>query len=199
MNEFKRANRQIQLFIESGLSLEDGISKIRYDLPRVFRFDDIARFSRQAMRGCYEEFEAWLNSLMLTEAPPEGVCALNFGLFTVSGVVNLYVSGSRSWKIDDPDWACDRFYLPDSSLQPALYQDISTVISEYNGTGLYLSITILAMMIREYTERGMISLLDIKRKVLYLACGYDEGDLYNVGRLTDQGLQAPKSRLSLFG
>jgi hypothetical protein len=185
--------------MESGLGVEDGISRIRADLYRVFRFSDEKRFSRQSLRDCYAEFESWLNKLMITEPPPDGVAALFFGLYEEDGKIGISLSGSRRWSLEDPAWACDTWYLPQGGqIEPDVYRDICSAFSEFNQTGLYLSITLLAAMIREYTRKSVISLLDINRSVLYIACGYVDGDLYNVGKLTEAGLQAPRHRFSLF-
>ncbi len=200
MNEKKHASRCILKFIESGLGLEEGISRIKTDLYREFNFSDDGRFSRQTLRESYVVFETWLNKLIITEAPPEGVAALYFSLYQQDDAIELAVSGARRWSLEDPAWACDTWYLPhDGQIELAIYQDIAAAFSEYNHAGLYLSITVLAAYLREYTERSVISLLDLHRKTLYLACGFVDGDLYNVGRLTGEGLQAPKRRFTLFG
>lgn len=200
MNEKMKASRYILRFLESGLCLEDGISRIKADLHREFKFDDDGRFSRQTLRESYAAFETWLNMLIVSEPPPDGVVALYFGLYQDDGSIKLLVSGARRWSLENPAWACDTWYMPrDGQIELAIYQDICAAFSEFNHAGLYLSITILAAFLREYTERSCISLLDIHRKVLYLACGFVDGDLFNVGKLTDGGLQAPKRKFSLFG
>lgn len=199
MNELKTANKYIKRFIESGLGLEDGMSRIKSDMKKAFHFSDMDRFSRQAFRDCYKEFENWLNTLMISEPPPDGIAAMYFGMFESSGTFGVYVSGSRRWSLKDPDWACDTFYLPKSRpIEMPLFTDISSVFSEFNHAGLYLAITVLSVLIRQYTKSSIISLLDDKRRTLYVACGFDDGDLYNVGKLTDDGLQAPSRKLFLF-
>ena len=200
LNEKKHANRCILKFIESGLGLEDGISRIKTDLHRQFQFSEDGRFSRQSLRESYAAFEAWLNKLIVTEAPPDGVEALYFSLYYQDDVIELAVSGARRWSLEDPAWACDTWYLPhDGQIQLAIFTDIAGAFSEFNHAGLYLAITVLATFLREYTERSVISLLDLNRRTLYLACGFVDGDLYNVGRLSEEGLQAPRCRFSLFG
>lgn len=199
MNERKNANRHIVRFLESGLDLEDGISRIRSDLYRIFHFTGADRFSRQNIRDGYREFEAWLNAIIVTEPPPEGVAALFFGLYEENGTIGLTLTGSRKWNLEDPAWAGDTWYLPEAGqLEPAIYSDICMVFSEFNHMGLYLAVTLLAAMIREYTRNSVISLLDIHRTVLYLACGFVDGDLFNVGKLTHDGLLPPKRRFPLF-
>lgn len=200
MNEKKQANRCILKFIESGLGLEDGISRIKTDLYRQFQFSDDGRFSRQTIRESYAAFEGWLNKLIVTEAPPDGVEALYFSLYHQDDVIELAVSGARRWTLEDPAWACDTWYLPhEGQIELPIYQDIARAFSEFNHAGLYLAITVLAAFLREFTERSVISLLDLNRHTLYLACGFVDGDLFNVGRLSEDGLQAPKRRFSLFG
>ena len=199
MNEKQQATRCILKFIESGLGLEEGISRIKTDLYREFKFSDDGRFSRQTLRESYDVFENWLNRIIVTEPPPDGVAALFFGLYQQDGTIKLAVSGARRWSQEDPAWACDTWYLPrDGEIELEIYKDACAAFSEFNHAGLFLSITILAAFLREFTGRSCISLLDIHRTVLYLACGFVDGDLYNVGKLTQEGLQAPKRRFSLF-
>lgn len=199
LNEKKHANRCILKYIESGLGLEDGISRIKTDLYREFKFSDEGRFSRQTLRESYAVFETWLNKLIVTEPPPDGVEALYFSLYRQDDTIELAVSGARRWSLEDPAWACDTWYLPaDGQIELGIYKDIAGAFSEFNHAGLYLSITILATFLREFAERSCICLLDIHRTVLYLACGFVDGDLFNVGKLTDEGLQAPKRKFTLF-
>jgi len=200
MNEKKKADKFIVRFIQSGLGLEESISRMKADLYQEFRFSDDHRFTRQILRESYAVFEAWLNKLMITEPPPEGVAALYFGLYQEDGSIKLAVSGARRWSLEDPAWACDTWYLPlEGQIELPVYKDICSAFSEFNHAGLYLSITLLATFLREYTKHSFISLLDIHRTVLYLACGFVDGDLFNVGKLTDSGLQAAKRKFSLFG
>lgn len=199
MNELKKANKHIAKFIDSGLGVEDGISRVKSDLNNAFHFSDSDKFTRQAIRECYRDFEDWLNALIISDPPPNGIAAFYFGLYESSGTIGLYITGARRWSLNDPDWACDNFYQPEHDhIELVLFREISKVYSEFNHAGLYLAIAMVTMLIREYTRTSIISLLDDKRRVLYIACGFDDGDLYNVGRLSEGGLQAPGGKWSLF-
>jgi prepilin-type processing-associated H-X9-DG protein len=108
---------------------------------------------------------------------------------TSSGIV-LHVSGAEAWDRKNPDWACRNDWPPvEADIRPAIYADISLMLSQHNYTGYYLAVALLVVMIKEYAASGVISLLDDERQSLCIACGFDDGELYNIGELFDDGMQ----------
>lgn len=194
MNEQKAADKCIQRLIRSAEGLSDGVTMIAEDLRRVYSFSDVRRFSAATVEACYHEFEAWLSRLLVREPMPSGILGLYFGLFDTAQGTVIYVSGSKQFDPRDPDWACRNNWLPEGgSIVPELYKDISMAFSQFSRVGYYLAVGVLTVMLVEYATNGPVSLLDAERQSLNLACGFDDGVLYNVGEITEDGLLLPEN------
>jgi hypothetical protein len=135
--------------------------------------------------GC-REFTDWLGKLVISQPPPEGVIAIYFGIFKTDDGLQLYASGSKLWNEEDPDWACRSDWRPEGRvLMPRVFEEITKVFSDYNLAGYYITVTYLILMILDFARHSMISLLDRERRALYVACGFDDGELFNVGVLVE--------------
>lgn len=189
MNELRTANHCIKRLIRNVNGLEDGVQAILSDLRRVYRFSDVAKINAGRIGECYAVFEEWLNTLVVSRPMPPGIVGLYFGLYDTRDGIVLYVSGSSRWHPKDPDWACRNDWFPgDGSISTDIYRDISMMFSQLSYTGYYLAVAILVVMIKEYVSNSVISLLDDERQSLCIACGFDDGMLYNVGELFDDGM-----------
>ena len=51
----------------------------------------------------------WITELNKTEKLPDGIIALNFGLFEPYGIELI---GSENYDSSDDDWACDEDFVP---------------------------------------------------------------------------------------
>lgn len=193
MDEVRKMNAGMRRLLRSGAGLEAGVAIIKEELNTKFRFTDTARFSRTAILECYGQFEAWLTGLLINYPLPEGILALYFGLFEAPSGIELYLSGSKRWDASGSDWFCYPNYYPEGEhLQLPIFEDIRHLISDYNLTGQFLMIGIVSQMVREFTDKAMLSLLDSRRRLLHIACGYDEGAIYNIGALVESGLMPPE-------
>lgn len=192
MNEIRTAGKRIRSLIRGVSGLDDGMAAITEDMRRIYRFSDVGKFNRASISECYRVFEEWLNGLVVSRPMPQGITALYFGLCDTDEGIVLHVSGSCVWDEKDPDWACRSDWLPEEgSIRPAIYRDISMVLSRHSYLGYYLALAVLVVMIKQYVATSMISLLDRERQSLCIACGFDNGELYNVGELFDDGLMPP--------
>ncbi len=192
VNELKTANHCIKRLIRSVNGLRDGIEAILSDLRKVYRFSDVAKVNAGRISACYEDFEEWLNALVVSRPMPPGIVGLYFGLYDTEDGIMLYVSGSSAWDPKDPDWACRNDWFPDEgSIRLDIYRDISMMFSRLSCTGYYLAVAILVVMIKEYVANSVISLLDDERQSLCIACGFDDGMLHNLGALFDDGMAPP--------
>jgi hypothetical protein len=192
MKDLKAANKCIKRLIKSQAGLEDGIAFIIDDLRRVFHFSDVARFNRTTISNAYKQFEEWLNNLIVSETMPLGIVALYFGLRKNDEDLQLYVSGSRQWDLKNQSWADRKDWFPEGRCaELPIYTDVSKILSSHSFVGYYLAIALLAIMIREYTQSSVISLLDDERQALCIACGFEGGSLHAIGDLYDDGLEPP--------
>jgi hypothetical protein len=190
MNNLNKTNKSVQKLIKRASSLEASIERIKKVLHKTFRFYDVRLANLTSALQCCKEFREWLNHLVIIEPPFEGVQALYFGLFKSEEGLHLYVIGSMLWDADDPDWACRSDWHPEGRvLTPSIFPEISKVFSEYNLAGYYMALAFTALMIREFTRESVISLLDDKRRTLHIAFGFDDGELFSMGTLHEDGLK----------
>jgi hypothetical protein len=54
----------------------------------------------------------WLTDIAKTESPSAGVIAFNIGLFEGEDGYTAYLTGSKEYDPDDPDWACNEDFTP---------------------------------------------------------------------------------------
>lgn len=192
MNELARTNKIIGRLIKFRSGLQDGFSLILQDLRHYFQFSDVGKFNIARVEETYKVFEDWLNALIVNQPLYDDIAGVYFGLFDTDNGIGLYVIGSKTWNRDNPDWACRHdWFVDDKILWLPIYKDVSMALSKHNFAGYYLAIALLASMIQEYSASSVISLLDNQRRSLHIACGFDDGVLYNVGRLFDDELIPP--------
>jgi hypothetical protein len=188
VNELKKASKCIRHLIRGAKGLDDGIAAITADMRRVYRFSDVGRFNRDTVALCYAEFEEWMNSLAVSRPMPQGIVALYFGMYDTKDGIVLHVAGSSQWDPKSPYWTGRHDWFPEEGIIcPALFKDISMILSRHSYLGYYLAVTLLAAMIKEYVTHGIISLLDDERQSLCIACGFEEGEIFNVGELLEEG------------
>lgn len=61
----------------------------------------------------------WLGRLEQNETVPDGIEALNIGMFeSDEGYYSLYMTGSEAYDEEDDDWACDQDYVPEEEYLP---------------------------------------------------------------------------------
>lgn len=195
MNELARTNRIIARFIRARPGLEEGFSLIQQDMRRYFSFSDVGKFNHEKAWESYRAFEDWLNRAIVSQTLYDDIAAVYFGMFDTDQGIGLYVIGSKAWNRDNPDWASRHdWFIDDNILWLPVYKDISMALSKHSFAAYYLAVALLAAMIQEYASSSVISLLDDKRRLLHVACGFDDGELYDVGALVEEGLMPPAGR-----
>ncbi len=152
--------------------------------------DVIARSSRTEARVLREfdfnkaltEFSTWLTSLLSRESPPKSIKALCFGLFESKRDWKLYVSGAKAYDQEDSDWACANDWWPEERYAPLnAFSDASRPLRELPGDTWVIGQAIAILLIRGFfhLHRAEVKKLLGNRK-LFIASGFDEGDLYAV-------------------
>jgi hypothetical protein len=189
MKQLRIISKHIRHLIKRKPGVEDGIRRIIKTLHGSFRFYDVRLVNRQQiLKGCLE-FRDWLNQIIISQPPPEDLAAVYFGLFSTEEGLHIYASGSKIWREDDPDWACRSDWRPEGRvLMPELFREITKVYSEYNDAGCYISLAYTVLMILDFARESMVSLLDDKRRSMYIACGFDDGELFNLGVILEGGV-----------
>ena len=54
----------------------------------------------------------WFDRIGRTNPPPDGIVALNIGIFETPNGYTIYLTGSTEYDPDDDDWACREDYSP---------------------------------------------------------------------------------------
>lgn len=170
-------------------SLQNIIPIIKKDMESHFNESDLCWLSPNELSKSYLQFETWLDNLLQTEPLTTDIIAINFGIFESDSGIQLYISGSCEWDKDDFDWACCNDYFPNNRY-PKL--DIFKFINEINVqneySGIYLSLAISTVLIISYINKNNNNLINNAVKSLYISTGFDDGDLYNIGELSKDGL-----------
>jgi hypothetical protein len=184
-----KINKYIKELVRRRPDIGNGLMGIKKRLHKGFRFYDVRLLNTKVLKRSCDEFREWLESLIISNPPPEGVVALYFGLFTTDDSLQMYATGSKLWSASDPDWACRNDWRPEGRvLVPAVFDEITKVYSEYNMAGNYIALAYTVMMILDFARVSMISPLDSTRKSMHMACGFDDGDLFDVCVLHEGGL-----------
>lgn len=83
--------------------------------------------------------ENWLNNLISKEKANDNIVAVNFGLYETKDSIQLYISGSKEWELDDGDWACNNDYFPGGRYtNVALYDELYKIMNNNFEVGLLL-------------------------------------------------------------
>lgn len=146
-------------------------------------------FDQPEVDSGYAEFKEWLDNNFSIKPLTEDIVALNFGLFESEDGVELYICGSSEWDEEDSDWACNNDYSPEGRYADlAIFQMVEPFFADnyWAGLSLYLGLTVL--YVRKYAvDEGFP--FEEARGQLYLATGFDDGDLYNIGLVTGNGFE----------
>lgn len=187
--QLNNISKYVKQLIRRRPDVEDGILRIKKTLHQSFRFYDVRLVNREGILNGCREFREWLNQLIISQPPPDDIVAVYFGLFSTEEGLQIYAAGSKIWRENDPDWACRSDWRPEGRvLMPELFREIAKVYSEFNFAGYYISLAYTVLMILDFARESMISLLDDKRKSMYVACGFDDGELFNLGVLLERGV-----------
>ena len=189
MNDLQRISRFVKSLIRRKPGVEEGVRMIKKNLHKSFRFYDVRLVNLEVvLEGC-RDFTDWLSRLAVSQPLPEGVAAVYFGLFRSEEGLQLYATGSKLWSANDPDWACRSDWRPEGGVMtPKVFREITKVYSEFNLAGYYIAVAYTVLMMLEFSRKTMVSLLDDKRRALHVACGFDDGELFNVGVMLERGI-----------
>lgn len=146
-----------------------------------------------------DDLAQWLRSTLRTSPPRRAVTGFWFGLFDRvekrSAVMTLYVSGSERYRkgSNSMDWACDPEYWPESR-----YADSRVLAAlsrlrrrdDFDTSWLIETCVCLpyaALAVAEICRRTDPRLLVGEAKRRGVCCGFDSGDICEVGTATARG------------
>jgi hypothetical protein len=180
----------IETFINRLPSIDEGIDILKEDIKVINNQIGTSLLNKENFTQEYKRFENWLMQSLQSSPIPEEITAVYFGLFeSTENRLQIYFCGSDEWDSEDPDWACDPIYYPQEPYPNLpLCQEMHSVLKQDVYAGVYLSLGIMVLLVIQFC-RSHGSVLLAGRKHLYLATGFDDGDLYNIGVLTSSGLK----------
>lgn len=155
-------------------TLQNGLSTVRKHLESM---DVNSGDLDKQVLSAYQRFAEWLLQLIQNEPIPNGILALNFGLFeTAEGAVQLYVTGSTEWDEDDFDWASNNDYFPEGRYAPGdLYEWIYSTFPDNETALVYVHLAVTSLFAMTFGKEHP----DVLKPTL-LATGFDDGDLYHI-------------------
>lgn len=188
--DIDKINDSLLEIIESGPTVANGTKILKKVISRDFSYYEIKNLDKIDMKKGYEPFKKWLDDLFENEPLPKKISGINFGLFDTDDGLQLYITGSYSWDKNDYDWATANDYFPDNRYPylDILTKPITKVYDEEVNVGVIFAITVFAMFINTYVSENMDFFLQISEE-MYFSTGFDDGDLYNICRLSEEGLE----------
>ncbi|WP_146172202.1 hypothetical protein [Melghirimyces profundicolus] len=140
---------------------------------------DAAELQRTAV-----DFNQWLAEELNKKPVPSRTRALNFGLFEKETGVGLYMAESKEWDSEDDDWACPPYDEP-ARYAPRfkVYDQVQQWFQVNKDVGVLGSIGITTfLIISAFPRLHPRQLPDV-----WVTTGFDDGELYRMGRWTKDG------------
>ncbi|MFC7441989.1 hypothetical protein [Laceyella putida] len=163
---------------EPTLTLEQRMAKMAEQLD-LFPDD----WEKLNLAQGYAQFSSWLLRLWKHNPPYDDIQALLFGIFETEKGLQLYIAGSSEWDGEDEEWADEPEYFPEER-----YPEISSVAAVESlmkqdlVRGIDVAIGVIALFVIHFTIDHAEYLLQ-SRERLWLATGFDEGELIQLGCL----------------
>ena len=175
MSNIEKVDELLQLFIKECPTLETSDKLIK---KYVTNFDinfDLSDFDNDLVKS-YLQFENWLNVLFQQEKVQDNIIALNFGLYESEDVIQLYISGSTEWDLNNEDWASYNDYFPEGKYPDiTLYKVLYNFREENFVLGLFLTISSTIIFANTY----LIANPSKFPQGVVLSTGFDDGSIYN--------------------
>ncbi|PKR77350.1 hypothetical protein CEY16_11500 [Halalkalibacillus sediminis] len=187
MSNIEKIDRLIQSLIEEVPTLDTGFAIIDKYVKSIDESVDLGHFRNQ-LADSYKPFEDWLNRLLEKEKVPKAILAFNIGLFESEDYIQLYITGSTEWEINDDHWAANNDYFPEGRYPDiSLYSELYNLLNENFYLGLFLTISSTIT----YTNTYLLEHSSRFSKGVIFATGFDDGDLYNFAKKTEETITVP--------
>ncbi|WP_060672468.1 hypothetical protein [Rossellomorea vietnamensis] len=182
MSDIEKIDELLISLIKESPTLNNGFNIIEKYAKSIDDSADLKDFRNQ-LTDSYKQFEDWLNCLFEQEKVPNNILAFNFGLFESEDGIQLYITGSTEWEIDDEEWASNNdYFLEGRYANITLYNDLYNFWEDDFYLGLFLTISSTITLANNY----LLSHPSRFSKEVVFATGFDDGDLYNFAKKTDE-------------
>ena len=179
MLDMEKVDEMILSLIKETPTLTNGYDLIEEYVREMDHTVDLRHFNKQ-LSTSYKQFENWFNQLLEKEKVQEGIQAFLYGLFEKEDGIQLYITGSTEWELDDDDWASNNDYFPEGRYpRITLYQDLYDFWEEKFYIGLFLTLSSTIIFANTY----LIANPSKFPEEIVLATGFDDGDLYIFTRM----------------
>jgi hypothetical protein len=125
-----------------------------------------------------EKFTAWFRRVLRADPPPSGIRAIRFGLFEGDGACRIYVSGSKTYDKNRPDWALSSDWWREDHVMPqvllsALWLQLKRTGAEPWVVAQAIAIIFVRAFFTNHAEEFQ-SLSGLRR--VHVVTGFDDGD-----------------------
>ena len=188
--EWELVDSLLKKQIKNKVSIQNGINEIK----KLINFDNSTLITDSELEKLINEFNSFTKKVLKENELPKDIKGLYFGIFTSidnnTEYITIYLSGSRTSPIEDSeDWNVEPIYFPKMYMIPSYFEKIKSSNSELNGVLEVLIYNgILNLIILENIETYK-ELIFKSSNEIYIGCGFDSGDTYILGKLTEQGLK----------
>lgn len=187
--DWELVDKILKSHIENKKSFSDGVK----DFENLLNLKEFQLINNLEYEKLNIEFKQFIQKTVTENKTPSNIKAINFGIFTSiekkKEFITIYISGSAiSPTKDSYDWNVDPIYFPKFYFIPTYFEmiknsnpnmDANIEVLIFNG--------ILNLLILNNTDFLSNELLKNNDK-LYLGSGFDSGETYILGILSDKGL-----------
>ena len=176
--------------IKNKVSIQNGINEIK----KLINFDNSTLITDSELEKLINEFNSFTKKVLKENHLPNDIKGLYFGIFTSidnnKEYITIYLSGSITSPMEDAeDWNVEPIYFPKMYMIPSYFEKIKSSNSELNGVLEVLIYNgILNLIILENIETYKENIIKFSNDI-YIGCGFDSGETYILGKLTEQGLK----------
>lgn len=187
MDELILIDSYMNYLINKQPNIEEGINILKSHIINNLKIEWL---NNSIVMESYVEFEKWLNHTFETEPLPEGIIAFNFGIFKSKDGIQLYISGSSTWNKENSNWIYNNNYLPEGRYPYiTVFEHITTIFEVNKWIAMYLALGICFLFVRTYALNNAENLLTSNTNSIYFSTGFNNENLYNIGKLTRDGFE----------
>jgi hypothetical protein len=175
-----------------------GFYEIRNIVKSETEIDLLVNIDESRMQ---DEFEEWVKFVLSKQKIPSKIKSIYFGLFTMvdpeinegKETTTIHLMGSTFTPIEDEDWASDPEFTPENRYMVLTdFIAIDNNVKQRRTTDGALNVLIyngILNLLLINSIKNLIPLFLGNHKSIYIGCGYDEGDPYVIGKLSNSGLK----------
>ncbi|BCY28742.1 hypothetical protein KK2020170_16100 [Flavobacterium okayamense] len=188
--EWELVDSLLKKQIKNKVSIQNGINEIK----KLLNFDNKNLITESELEKLINEFNSFTKKVLKENYLPNDIKGLYFGIFTSidnnKEYITIYLSGSIISPMEDSeDWNVEPIYLPKMYMIPSYFEIIKSSNVELNGELEVLIYNgILNLIILENIETYKENIIKSSNEI-YIGCGFDSGETYILGKLTQQGLK----------